>query len=161
MSQLPTGANPSRPDQPSAMVGLPGLVTAFGFILAFSYPVLAISTGVRATYQLLIRAGEGSSLPALMSLTASLCYLLAALGFLYRRRWTWWFSVALLGFELVMVILIGTLSLVIPDLIGRTVWRHFGADYGYFPLFQPMLGLIWLFWPATRRAFRGSSGTVG
>ncbi|MCC6627370.1 MAG: hypothetical protein IT340_08220, partial [Chloroflexi bacterium] len=40
-----------------------------------------------------------------------------------------------------------------PDLIGRTVWRHFGADYGYFPLVQPLLGLIWLLWPETMRAY--------
>ena len=32
---------------------------------------------------------------------------------------------------------------------GSTVWRHFGEDYGYFPLFQPLLGLVWLFWPLT------------
>ena len=46
-----------------------------------------------------------------------------------------------------MTLLIGTLSFIYPDVIGRTVWRHFGADYGYFPLVQPLLGLAWLFHP--------------
>ena len=32
-------------------------------------------------------------------------------------------------------------------------WRHFGADYGYFPFIQPVLGLIWLLHPQTVRAF--------
>ena len=57
-----------------------------------------------------------------MSLLAATCYLIAAIGFAYRRRWTWWLSVVMLGFELAMVLLIGGLSLVYPDAIGRTVW---------------------------------------
>jgi hypothetical protein len=52
-----------------------------------------------------------------------------------------------------MVLLIGSLSFIEPDVIGRTVWRHYGVDYGYFPLIQPVLGLIWLFWPDTRRVY--------
>jgi hypothetical protein len=52
-----------------------------------------------------------------------------------------------------MTLLIGTLSLVQPDLIGRTVWTRFGLDYGFFPFFQPILGLVWLFWPETLRAY--------
>jgi hypothetical protein len=138
---------------PASAARLGGVVSAFGFILAISYPVLALSTGVRAAYQLLVRQDLEYRLPSYMSLLASACYLIAAIGFAYRRRWTWWLSVIMLGFEMAMVLLIGSLSLVYPDVIGRTVWRQFGADYGYFPLFQPLLGLIWLFWPDTRRAY--------
>jgi hypothetical protein len=133
--------------------GLAGIINTFGVILAISYPVLALSTGVRAGYQLLLRDDITYYLPSLMSLVAALCYLIAAIGFAHRRRWSWYLSVSMLGFEMLMVLLIGTLSFVYPDMIGRTVWRHFGADYGYFPLFQPLLGLIWLFWPDTVRAY--------
>lgn len=132
---------------------LTGVISVFGFILAISYPVLAVSTGVRAFYQLLFRHDIAYYLPSYMSLVASLCYLVAAIGFAYRRRWSWYLSVALLGFETAMVLLVGSLSFVYPELIGRTVWRQFGADYGYFPLFQPLLGLIWLFWPETLYAY--------
>lgn len=132
---------------------LAGIISTFGFILAISYPVLALSTGVRAAYQLLLRHDLDYYLPSYMSLVASVCYLVAAIGFAHRRRWSWYLSVAMLGFETAMVLLVGSLSLVYPALIGRTVWRQFGADYGYFPLFQPLLGLIWLFWPETRRAY--------
>ena len=57
------------------------------------------------------------------------------------------------GLETLLTLIVGTLSYTHPDLIGHTVWRHFGEDYGYFPLFQPLLGLIWLFWPETMRAY--------
>ena len=132
---------------------LGGIISTIGFILAISYPVLAVSTGVRALYQLLLRQDLSAYLPSYMSLLAAGCYLVAAIGFAYRRRWTWYLAVVMLAFETVMVVLVGGVSLVAPDLVGRTVWRQFGVDYGYFPLFQPVLGLIWLFWPATPRAY--------
>ena len=52
-----------------------------------------------------------------------------------------------------LTLIVGTWSYIDPALIGSTVWRHFGADYGYFPLFQPLLGLLWLFWPVTLAAY--------
>jgi hypothetical protein len=54
-----------------------------------------------------------------------------------------------LGVETLLTLIVGTWSYINPELIGSTVWRHFGADYGYFPLFQPIIGLLWLLWPAT------------
>ena len=129
------------------------LLSAIGYILGVSYPVLALSTGVRALFQLFFKAGVVSYLGPALSAIAALCYLTATIGFLRRRRATWYLSVASLGFKMAMVLLIGTLSFVYAEQIGHTVWRHFGADYGYFPLFQPLLGLIWLFWPQTLRAY--------
>jgi hypothetical protein len=34
-----------------------------------------------------------------------------------------------------------------PD---KTVWSHFGAGYGYFPLILPILGLLWLRYQSRR-----------
>lgn len=124
-----------------------------GFILAVSYPVLALSTGVRALYQLFLKEGVTDYLPPAMSGLAALCYLTATIGFVYRRKWSWWLSVGVLGFETLLTLIVGTWSYIDPALIGSTVWRHFGADYGYFPLFQPLLGLLWLFWPVTMRVY--------
>lgn len=129
------------------------LLSAIGYVLGISYPVLALSTGVRALYQLFFKSGVAYYLPPALSGVAAVCYLVATIGFLYRRHWTWYLSVGTLGFETLMTLLIGTLSFIIPDLIGRTVWRHFGADYGYFPFFQPLLGLVWLFLPGTLRSY--------
>jgi hypothetical protein len=126
---------------------------AAGIILAFSYPVLAISTGARAVYQLFFKPDVTYYLPSILSAIAAMCYLGATVGFAVRRRWAWWVSVGLLGFETFLTFVVGTLSFIYPEVIGRTVWRHFGADYGYFPLFQPILGLIWLFSPPVLRGY--------
>jgi hypothetical protein len=150
--------NPAGPSPAVSERSLSRVVSVFGFILAISYPVLALSTGVRGSYQLLVRSEASSPWPPLMSLLAASCYLVAALGFAYRRRWSWYLSVIMLAFETVMVLLIGGLSLWQPALIGRTVWRHFGADYGYFPLIQPIIGLIWLSWPGTAAAYADQTG---
>lgn len=124
-----------------------------GYILALSYPALALSASVRALYQLFFKAGVTDYLPSVMSGVAALCYLLATIGFIYRKRWSWWLSVVTLGVETLLTLVIGIWSYIDPALIGSTVWRHFGADYGYFPLFQPILGLLWLFWPLTMQVY--------
>lgn len=125
------------------------LVFVSGAILAVSYPLLALSTGVRALYQSFSIGGVGP----VLSGVAALCYLTATVGFAKRQRWAWQLSLVVLAFETAMTLIVGTLSFTHPELIGRTVWRHFGADYGYFPLFQPIIGLLWLLWPETRRAY--------
>jgi hypothetical protein len=129
------------------------LLSVAGYVLAVSYPLLALSTGVRALYQLFFRDDLVNTLGPAMSGVAALCYLVATIGFAYRKRWAWRLSVGVLGFETFMTLLIGTLSYIIPEIIGSTAWRHFGADYGYFPLFQPLIGLLWLFWPETLRSY--------
>jgi hypothetical protein len=134
---------------------------AAGIILAISYPVLAVSTGARAIYQLIFKPDVTYYLPPALSAVAASCYLGATIGFAVRRRWAWWTSVGLLGFETLLAFVVGTLSFTYPDLIGRTVWRHFGADYGYFPLFQPIFGLIWLLSPPVLQAYGLVPGKPG
>ena len=126
---------------------------AAGITLGLSYPILALSTGVRSLYQLLLKEGVTYYFPPAMSGLAACFYLTATIGFAVRRKWAWRVSVAMLGIETLLTFIIGTLSFVYPDLIGRTVWRHFGADYGYFPLFQPLIGLGWLFSRSTLRVY--------
>lgn len=129
------------------------IVSTIGYILAFSYPLLAISTGFRAGYRLFLRDDIVNYWPPIMSAIAAVCYLLATIGFAYRRKWSWWLSIITLGIETMFTLVIGIWSYIDPSLIGRTVWRHFGVDYGYFPFFQPILGLVWLLWPATLIAY--------
>lgn len=149
-----TPASGKRPSaEQKAEGGLSGFIAAAGVILAVSYPVLALSTGVRALYQLLLKEDVTNYLAPTLSAVAALCYLTATVGFTVRRRWAWRLSVGVLAFETSMTLIIGTLSFIYPEVIGRTVWRHFGADYGYFPLVQPLLGLLWLFHPQTLVAY--------
>jgi len=131
---------------------------ASGIILGLSYPILALSTGARAIFQLFFKEGVTYYLPSLLSAVAAGCYLGATVGFAVRRKWAWRLSEGLLGFETFMTLIIGSLSFIFPEVIGRTVWRHFGVDYGFFPLFQPIIGLVWLFSPSTLRAYEISLG---
>ena len=133
-----------------------GFIQAAGVILAVSYPVLALSTGFRSVYRLFFKDGVDYYLPPAMSLVAASSYLIATLGIVYRERWgqsAWWLSVVVLGFETACTLVVGIFSYIEPEIIGNTVWRHFGADYGYFPLFQPILGLLWLANRDVRRSF--------
>ncbi|MDX1414497.1 MAG: hypothetical protein R3293_09925 [Candidatus Promineifilaceae bacterium] len=133
--------------------GLSGFIAAAGVILAVSYPVLALSTGFRAFYQLFLKEDVTNYLGPALSALAAVLYLVATIGFAVREKWAWRVSVVALAIEMLMVLLVGTLSLVVPDMIGRTAWRLFGIDYGFFPLVQPLLGLLWLFHPKTLVAY--------
>jgi hypothetical protein len=124
---------------------LSGFIRAAGVILGLSYPVLAISTGFRALYQLFFKEGVTNYLAPALTAVAALLYLIATIGFAVHEKWAWRISVAALSLEMVLVILVGTLSIFYPEVIGRTVWRYYGIDYGFFPLIQPILGLLWLF----------------
>ena len=139
---------------PDEEKGLSGFIAAAGVILAISYPVLALSTGVRALYQLFIKEGVTNYLAPTLSLVAALLYLVATVGFAIREKWAWRVSVIALATEMILVLLVGTLSLIIPDTIGRTAWRFYGIDYAFFPLIQPVLGLLWLFHPKTLAVYR-------
>lgn len=132
---------------------LSDVASVAGYVLGVSYPVLALSTGVRGIYQLFFKAAPVTDLGPALSILAAACYLAASLGFVVRRRWAWHVGVGLLAFELAGAIVVGALSLAVPATIGHTAWGRFGADYGFFPLFQPVLGLIWLFWPPTMRRY--------
>lgn len=125
-----------------------------GAILALSYPLLALSTGTRAGYQLFVKEDSGTLVGPLTTALAAVCYLTATIGFAVRRRWAWRLSVVVLSFELLMAILVGTVSVGAPERIGSSVWRLYGVDYGFFPLIQPFLGLLWLLWPLTMARYR-------
>ena len=161
--------SPPRKENPVS-----GFIQAAGVILAISYPVLALSTGVRALYQ--IREGDPTNSPWL-TLLGALLYSLATIGFAKQpqtekrpnpkeprtalgRWWRaippltgWKISVYVLVFETIVTLLIGTMSYTHPDFWGRNVWQFFGRDYGYFPLVQPLLGLAWLFNRRTLTAY--------
>ncbi|MCP4363370.1 MAG: hypothetical protein GY796_35670 [Chloroflexi bacterium] len=132
---------------------LPRWLKGAGFVLGISYPVLAISTFFRAAYQLFLKEGVTNYVGPSLTAVAATCYLLATVGFFVRQRWAWWLSVSVLSFETFMTFAVGILSILYPNLIGSTVWRYFGIDYGFFPLVQPLLGLAWLLHPATRAAY--------
>lgn len=165
-SEAMDGTQASPPE-----TALSSLAEASGRALALSYPLLAFSTGGRSVYQLffkeggLVHAAEVARwLGPALSLLACLVYLVATVGFLLRRRGAWWLSVGCLAFETLGVLIVGALTAgggPAAATIGGTAWGHFGRDYGYFPLVQPLLGLLWLLWPATRRAYGIGAAPAG
>jgi hypothetical protein len=124
-----------------------------GKILYISYPILAISTAFRGVYQLCCKEGVTAFLGPQTTVLAAIMYALATIGFGRREKWAWWLSVVLLTIETIFTLIIGTVSLVNPELIGSSVWRLYGIDYAFFPLLQPILGLIWLLHPTIRKAY--------
>jgi hypothetical protein len=76
----------------------------------------------------------------LLSAVAALVYLVAAVALARDLRRT---ALLACGFELVGVLVVGTLSLLLPDAFpDQTVWSGFGIGYGFIPLVLPVLGLL-------------------
>ena len=153
MNKAETNSKPLANDE------MPGWLYAAGVILAICYPVLSFSIGFRAVYQLGFKAGVTNYLAPSLSLLTAIFYLVATIGFAKKAKWAWRVSIISLGLETLCTFVVGGLSLTpaYADVIGRTAWRAFGADYGYLPLVQPLIGLVWLLHPSTRLAY----GTLG
>jgi hypothetical protein len=140
----------STTEQPA---NLSQLMIVFGYVIAISYPLLALSTGVRAIYQLFFRPDITDKVGPALTALAALIYLIAAIGFVVRKKWAWQMSVGTLVIELIAALVIGVLSFVMVATFEHTSWRYFGLDYGFIPIIQPFLGLAWLFWPQTRKVY--------
>ena len=103
------------------------------------YAVFALAASSRAALQLLTRFDE-APVAYVLSAVAAAVYVVAAvaLGRGMRRLALW-----AVGFELVGVLVVGTLSLVLRDAFpDETVWSLYGVGYGFVPLVLPVLGLL-------------------
>ncbi len=115
-----------------------------GRTLVAIYGVFALAASARSLVQLVTQADEAPLAYALSAL-AGVVYVAATLGLAEigpaPRRLAW----AAVGFELVGVLTVGTLTVLDPGLFpDQTVWSSFGAGYGWLPLVLPFLGLAWL-----------------
>ena len=113
-----------------------------GRLLIAVYGVFALSASARALYQLVT---EFSQAPIAYTLSAisALVYVFATLA-LAKPAWRK-FAPAAVWFELIGVVIVGSLSFLVPDWFSHpSVWSGFGSGYGYVPLALPILGLIWL-----------------
>ena len=114
-----------------------------GRLLIAVYGVFALSASARASFQLLTKF-EDAPLAYSLSALSAFVYIVAtvALARGERSRSLAWSAV---GFELLGVIAVGTLSIVLPELFAHpSVWSGFGSGYAYIPLILPILGLAWL-----------------
>ena len=115
--------------------------TGGGRMLVAVYGVLALAATARGLYQVGTKLDE-APVAYVLSLVAGIVYLVATYALARDRRSLAWAAV---GFELVGVLVVGTLSMVdVGDFPDETVWSQLGAGYGYVPLVLPFVGLWWL-----------------
>ena len=113
-----------------------------GRLLIAVYGIFAVSASARATYQLIFEFDQ-APVAYLLSLVAALVYVLATF-FLAKDSLRRYAHIAI-WFELIGVVVVGFLSLALPQLFAHpSVWSGFGIGYGFIPLALPVVGLIWL-----------------
>lgn len=120
-------------------------MTGIGRVLVIVYAIMALAATGRSFVQI-VRDYAEAPLAYTLSAVAALVYVLATLALIFAGSRTWyrvaWIAI---GFELVGVLVVGTLSLVLPDLFAHpTVWSWFGMGYLFVPLVLPFFGLWWL-----------------
>jgi len=121
-------------------------ITGIGTVLTFVYAVMALASTGRSFVQIASRF-EQAPVPYLLSAAAAVVYILATVALLLSRSRSWyrvaWIAVL---FELVGVIVVGTLSVVAPDVFhaDATVWSQYGSGYVWIPLVLPLVGIWYL-----------------
>ncbi len=115
-----------------------------GRVLIAVYAVLALAALGRSVFQVTTKFADAPVAYAL-SAVAALIYVAATVALVAPGRvWTRiaWVTITI---ELVGVLVVGFLSIFLPDLFPHdTVWSAFGRGYVFLPLVMPVLGLLWL-----------------
>ncbi|MFB7843499.1 hypothetical protein [Microbacterium sp. NPDC056052] len=116
-----------------------------GRVLVIVYAVMALGATGRSFVQI-ARAFDEAPLAYALSAASAVVYIVATLALIGSGR-PGWYRVAWVAivFELVGVLVVGTLSLTHPALFQhQTVWSQYGLGYVLIPLLLPMAGLWWL-----------------
>ncbi len=127
-------------------------MSGIGRVLVIVYAIMALAATGRSVVQIIERFDE-APLAYSLSAASAVVYILAtaALVFAGSRAWYIVAWVAIV-FELAGVLIVGTLSYLIPDVFGHpSVWSYFGGigpdgymGYLFVPLVLPFFGLWWL-----------------
>ena len=121
-------------------------MTGIGRVLVIVYAIMALAATGRSFVQI-VQEFDAAPVPYTLSAAAALVYILATVALVKSGSRTWyiiaWVAIC---FELVGVLVVGTLSLVLPDLFAHdaTVWSGYGYGYVWVPLVLPFIGLWWL-----------------
>jgi hypothetical protein len=112
-----------------------------GRVLIAVYAIFALSATARAVVQIATKFTQ-APLAYLLSALAGVVYIVATIALARGMRRLAWSAV---GFELVGVLTVGTLTLLVKsDFPDDTVWSVYGRGYGFVPLVLPLVGLWWL-----------------
>lgn len=117
---------------------------SIGTLLIAVYAIFAISASARASYQLLTKFTDAPLAYSLSALSA-LVYLVATISLAKTSTLAKRVAKAAVWFELLGVLVVGTLSIVWPAAFEHpSVWSWFGLNYACLPLVLPILALLWL-----------------
>jgi cytochrome bd-type quinol oxidase subunit 2 len=112
--------------------------TGPGRLLVAVYAVFAVSAAARAGLQLATRF-EDAPAAYLLSALAATVYVVATVALARDLRRLAWLAC---GFELAGVVVVGTVSLLVPTAFpDDTVWSAYGRGYAFIPMVLPVLGL--------------------
>ena len=115
-----------------------------GRVLVIVYALLAIAATGRSVFQL-IDDFEKAPIAYSLSALAAVIYLVATVALVAPGSIWYRVAVITISFELIGVLVVGTLSIFDPVLFpAKTVWSFYGRGYAFVPLVLPILGLIWL-----------------
>lgn len=121
-------------------------MTGIGRVLVIVYAIMALAATGRSLVQIV---EDFAAAPVAYSLSAfsAAVYIVATVA-LVRAGSPGWYAVAWVAIciELAGVLVVGTLSFVVPELFAHdaTVWSGYGYGYFWVPLVLPVLGLWWL-----------------
>lgn len=118
--------------------------TGPGRVLLSVYGLFAVAATSRAAVQLATKFHE-APVAYLLSAAAAVIYVIATVALARSTPTSRRVALVACSVELAGVLVVGTLSLLDPDLFpDQTVWSGFGSGYGFVPLVLPVLGLLWL-----------------
>ena len=117
-----------------------------GRVLIAVYGILALGATARSAVQILSHF-EVAPLAYLLSGLSGVVYILATVALLGKGRGWYLTAWVTISFELLGVLVIGSLSVFDSGLFPKadTVWSYFGRGYLFIPLVLPVLGMLWLY----------------
>lgn len=116
-----------------------------GRVLVAVYAILALAATGRSIFQIATKF-DNAPVAYVLSAVAAVVYIVATVALV--RPGAFWYRLAVItiGFEMLGVLVVGTLSIVDPVLFpADTVWSFFGRGYVFIPFLLPILGLFWLY----------------
>lgn len=118
------------------------------------YAVLSMAAIGRSTIQI-VRSAPEIPIAYWLSAIAAVVYVIATISLFIDGRIGRKIAWVSISFELLGVLIVGTISLAAPQLLGQehtdimgagaTVWTGFGLGYVLIPLVLPIIGLLWLY----------------
>jgi hypothetical protein len=115
-----------------------------GRLLIAVYAIFAIAAVSRSAVQIVSRF-ERAPLAYLLSAFAAIVYIVATVCLARGTSTSRTIATISCVVELLGVLLVGTVSLVVPHAFpDATVWSLYGRGYGFVPLILPVLGLLWI-----------------